>query len=198
VITVTSEVAARSRSVAQHELFAATRRVCPESVRALRDLATCADKGEQLRLVNDWADHWHLQVLLDLVPHVLAYWARRPAAASVLFFPRTRAMMPSPRITKRLDPVDSSLPVLAHTDYETEQAFLKRARAHYRRREEVLTLTPTHRRRTLQRHCDWYVRHHVQGWPAERIAEAEQTDQNCPDVSTITKGIQEVTRLLTM
>jgi hypothetical protein len=79
-------------------------------------------------------------------------------------------------------------------DRDSRDAFLARAEALYEEHARRLSLRPHHRRRQLRRHAEWYVRAHVQGWTAERIADDATTADDAPDVSTIRKGIVEFAR----
>jgi hypothetical protein len=175
------------------------RALSPEKRHAL-DLAESLEHPQPSAPLGDalsaWANRWHLHALLDLAPGIYRYWVKRPAAANRFHFPTLRPILPSPRINQQVEPHDTSQPVLADPDYESENEFVERARHHYQVRAKTLTITPHHRRRKLRQHAEWYVRGHVQGWTDSQIADAVTTERNAPDVSTITKAIHAFSVLL--
>jgi hypothetical protein len=142
--------------------------------------------------VRAWARRWHLEGLADIAPSIAAYWTRRPAAGSRLWFPRLRPMTPRPEIDPALDPDDPAQPLLAAPEFgETQEQFLARAKQHFQRRASGVR-----RPRQLQRHAEWFVMTRVQGWSDARAAGAATTAARTPEVSTIRKGVAEFVRLL--
>jgi hypothetical protein len=175
------------------------RALTPEQSQAL-DVAESLERAQTDsgldEALSNWADRWHLHALLDLAPHIVRYWAHRSAAARQFIFPVVGPILPSPRINHQVDLDDFTQPILADPDFESEREFVLRAKQHYQAREKELTVTPHHRRRTLREHAEWYVRGHVQERTHAQIAEAMVTETKAPDVSTITKGIQQFSELL--
>jgi hypothetical protein len=180
------------------------------------------DGRERADALNAWANRWHLHALLGLAPAIIEYWIKRPKDADRFWFPTIRPSLPQLSMPSAADPVDlaalaalaeahsdgsdspeceplndlASRPLLAHPDFETKDEFLERAVEHYQARFETLRVLPTHRRRKLRRHAEWYVRHHIEGLPVERVAETAQTARTTPEETTITKGIREFADVL--
>ncbi len=134
--------------------------------------------------VEAWAERWRLHALRDLAPHLRAYWQKRPAAGTRFEFP--------PRIL----PLRLQSSIDLDPDRDSKDAFLARAEALYEEHLQALPVRPHHRRRQLMQHAKWYVRLHVQGWTADKIAQEATTAKESTDVSTIRKGVAEFARLL--
>jgi hypothetical protein len=88
---------------------------------------------------------------------------------------------------------DGSAPIYAEPRLETRAQFLTRAREHWNARK----LDEPHLRESIdnQSAIEWLIRHQVQAWTAEQIAEADQ-DADGLDASTVRTAVRKAARIL--
>jgi hypothetical protein len=202
-----------SRSLAQSEVLRALRRVFPDPLIELRQIARPLGAGPQFDAqLAAWTAKWHLDALRDVAALHVYYWAATPAAADQFRLLKPPSIPPvailrdrpptlidvewSPPVVweplEQLDPSKPRDPLVPHPDYEFEADFLERAKAAYQERPKSET-TPAHRRPALARHAEWFVLHDVAGKTTAAIAaDAKLFGRKGGEISTITKGINQI------
>ena len=170
------------RAQAVEYLFTTLRARCPQVLADLRDT-----RGGDVTVATEWASRHALNCpsVIDYACFLRGQWARSPRIAKRLGGGRIAGVgsyRPASEAEKAWVAAQSHPGSQPHPDTETLSEWLRRATAQYRQLESIIypngrPRQPPTSRNELSRHCDWFVRVHVEGIRPAVLSRQVQCDR---------------------